>query len=72
LTLNVNADQEITVEVGGSLTIPSGGLVLRPPLPLGTCLSSVEIHQGLGEINLPNADAITIRQLPFEALLRWR
>ncbi len=72
LHLNVNADQEMTVEVGGSLIIPSGGLVLRPPLPEGACLSSVETHQGLGEINLPSADAITIRQLPFAALLRLR
>lgn len=72
LKLSVRDNQVITVEVGGSLTIPAGGLLLRPPFPEGMSIQSVDLEQGDGALSPSRADTFEIHQLPLIARLRLR
>jgi len=66
-TIHAESEALIRVRIGGSLTLPSGGLTIAPPLPAGRHIISVETRRE-GEASVDHAGAvITVKNLPFSA-----
>jgi hypothetical protein len=62
-------DNSIEVEVGGTLTLPPGGLSIAPPLPAGKWIVSVA-GSGVPPVIASMGEAVTAAALPFSATLR--
>lgn len=69
MSLRASEDNTITIEIGGNLTIPAGGLLLCPPMPVGMSVRSLIIEQGALRLYPEKADTIEIHQLPLRAQL---
>jgi hypothetical protein len=67
MSLLSNEMHTLIIEIGGSLTIPAGGLQLCPPLPAGMSIGSIMIEQGALRVHPEKADTIEIQQLPLRA-----
>jgi hypothetical protein len=67
MSLLSNEMHALTIEIGGSLTIPAGGLLLCPPIPAGMSIGSFTIAQGALRVPPDKADTIEIHQLPLRA-----
>jgi hypothetical protein len=70
MKLSANDHHVITVEVGDGLTMPPGGLHLRPPMPAGMSIQSINIELGQASLVPEKADSLEIHQLPLRAQLR--
>jgi len=70
MKLSANDHHVITVEVGDGLAMPPGGLHLRPPMPAGMSIQSINIELGQASLDLEKVDSLEIHQLPLRAQLR--
>lgn len=61
---------EITAVIGGSLTIPVGGVHLCPPLPQGLKINSATDSKGESLVVDPVDHSVIIHQLPCQANLQ--
>jgi hypothetical protein len=57
----------IEVRVGGSLSLPDGGLFIVPPLPDGMRIAGITVHDGSSVSE--DGTSIRVDQLPFSASL---
>ena len=59
----------IEVDVGGSITMPPGGLSIAPPLPAGARIVSATKTDGNAAAVTVSGEAITVGILPFRAVI---
>ncbi|MEO8616682.1 MAG: discoidin domain-containing protein [Luteolibacter sp.] len=71
LDFKIRADgtSTIHVEVGGSLTMPPGGLTIAPPLPASRRIVLATEARGSAAPVTPSGEAITVGMIPFQAVL---
>ena len=72
LDFMIRADGEnmVRASIGGSITLPPGGLSLEPPLPDGKHIIAVETQLGVGAAFDLQGAVVTVASLPFTAEFR--
>ena len=68
-TIAASGEHSIHLEVGGTLTLPPGGLSIAPPLPPDKCIASAIDSNGIGLAIDPAGTSVAVITLPFRAEL---
>jgi hypothetical protein len=68
--IRATSERSIHVAIGGLVTLPPGGLTIAPPLPDGKRIVALEATQETASEIDPHGQVVSIRTLPFAAVLR--
>ena len=69
-TIRADGEASIRVTIGGSITLPPGGLTLVPPLPDGKQIIAVDTQPGTHAVLDPAGTVVAVISLPFAAEFR--
>ncbi|MEI8039247.1 MAG: discoidin domain-containing protein [Verrucomicrobiota bacterium] len=67
--ISASGEQAIHLEVGGTLTLPPGGLSISPPLPPDRCIAAAICSNGTSLAIGPCGTSVIVPMLPFLAEL---
>ena len=68
--IHASGPDTIHVEIGSSISLPPGGLLIAPPLPDGRQISSVDSYRGTHAAFELAVESVVVTSLPFMADLR--